>query len=132
MAEKLQMSGKLSRRHLLGGLALTSVLGQLRPCLADEINAGASAEHKLMPAIRHAKSSLEKAASMTGYECVFAKKEAVGNQMISQTMKMKVRHDPFSVYMFFLDPSKGREVIYVDGKNDNKLQVHETGLASLV
>jgi hypothetical protein len=132
MAEKLQMGGKLSRRHVLGGLALTGFLGLPRPVVSDESAGGAATEHKLMPAIRHAKSSLEKAASMTGYECIFSKKEAVGNQMISQTMKMKVRHEPFSVYMFFLDPSKGREVIYVDGKNDNKLQVHETGLASLV
>ena len=90
------------------------------------------AEHPLMPALRHAKSCLTKAQEMKGYECTFSKKEVVGNELISQTMKMKVRHEPFSVYMCFVEPAKGREVIYVEGKNDNKLQVHETGLAALI
>lgn len=91
-----------------------------------------NAEHPLMPALRHAKSCISKAQAMSGYECTFSKKEVVGSEMVSQTMKMKVRHQPFSVYMYFLEPSKGREVIFVDGKNDNKLQVHETGLAALI
>jgi hypothetical protein len=97
---------------------------------ADERASGA--EHPLMPALRHAKSCLVKAQEMKGYECTFSKKEVVGNELISQTMKMKVRHEPFSVYMYFMEPSEGREVIFVDGKNDNKLQVHETGLAALI
>jgi hypothetical protein len=37
---------------------------------------------------------------------------------------------PFSVYMYFLKPTdvKGREVIYVEGRNDNKLVAHEGGM----
>jgi hypothetical protein len=47
-------------------------------------------------------------------------------------MRMKVREEPFSVYMYFLEPHEGREAIFVDGRNSNKLLVHETGLASLI
>jgi hypothetical protein len=43
---------------------------------------------------------------------------------------VKVRHKPFSVYMYFISPSdvKGREVIYIDGQNDGKMWAHTTGL----
>ena len=125
------VSQKISRRGFsvmvcLAGASLA--VDQSLP--ADERASGA--EHPLMPALRHAKSCLGKAQEMKGYECSFSKKEVVGNELISQTMKMKVRHEPFSVYMYFMEPSKGREVIFVEGKNDNKLQVHETGLAALI
>jgi hypothetical protein len=124
-------SQKISRR---GFSAMLTVAGASfaanQNVSADEQSP--NAEHPLMPALRHAKTCLEKAQEMSGYECTFSKKEVVGNELISQTMKMKVRHDPFSVYMFFIEPSKGREVIFVEGKNDNKLQVHETGLVALI
>ena len=46
--------------------------------------------------------------------------------------KMKVRHEPFSVYMHFDEPHAGREVIFVEGRNNNNLLVHEAGFASLI
>lgn len=126
-----QIVQRISRR---GFSALVSLAGAsyaaCQPLSADE--RASNAEHPLTPALRHARSCLEKAKEMSGYECTFSKKEVVGNELITQTMKMKVRHEPFSVYMFFMEPSKGREVIFVEGKNDNKLQVHETGLAALI
>lgn len=125
------ISQKISRR---GFSAMVSMAGASiavnQTLFADE--GSANAEHPLMPALRHAKTCLGKAREMSGYECTFSKKEVVGSELISQSMKMKVRHEPFSVYMYFLEPSKGREVIFVEGKNDNKLQVHETGLAALI
>jgi hypothetical protein len=45
----------------------------------------------------------------------------------SQHIMMKVRHQPFSVYMYFLKPFQGREVLYVDGSNNNELTVLESG-----
>ncbi len=122
---------KVSRRDFSAILSVAGVSFIARQhSSADE--PASRAEHPLMPALRHAKSCLTKAQEMKGYECTFSKKEVVGNELISQTMKMKVRHEPFSVYMCFVEPAKGREVIYVEGKNDNKLQVHETGLAALI
>ena len=94
--------------------------------------AAATTEHPLISAVRHAKASIENVQKLSGYECTFTKKEVVGRQTISQTMKMKIRHEPFSVYMHFEEPHQGREVIYVDGKNNNNLLVHEAGFASLI
>lgn len=124
-------SQKLSRRGFSAIVSMAGTSLAINQSLSADERA-ANAEHPLTPALRHAKSCLGKAREMRGYECTFSKKEVVGNELISQTMKMKVRHEPFSVYMLFMEPSKGREVIFVEGKNDNKLQVHETGLASLI
>ena len=89
-------------------------------------------EHPLTPALGAAKQCLRLAKAMSGYECLFSKKEVVDDDMIAQTMKLKIRHNPFSVYMLFREPRAGREVIFVDGQNENKLLVHETGLAALI
>jgi len=37
-----------------------------------------------------------------------------------QTVFLKVRHDPFGVYMFFLKPHKGRECLYNEGPGGEK------------
>lgn len=128
---------RLSRRMFSATLAFSSLFaansGIAASLLSDDNQTAASGgEHPLAPALRHAQTCLEKVKAMPGYECTFSKKEVVGKELISQSMKMKVRHEPFSVYMYFLEPAKGREVIFVNGRNDNKLQVHETGLASLI
>ncbi len=91
-----------------------------------------TAEHPLTPAIGHAKAALEKSNAMSGYECKFVKREVVGKTLITQQIRLKVRHEPFSVYMRFEEPHEGREVIYVEGKNNNNLLAHETGLAGLI
>ena len=127
---------RISRRGFSALIALASVSvtsGRLTSGLvvADEKSA-VSSEHPLTPALQHAKACLEKATAMKGYECQFAKKEVVGSETISQTLKMKVRQEPFSVYMLFQDPHEGREVIFVDGKNNGNLLVHEAGFASLI
>lgn len=89
-------------------------------------------EHPLAPALSAARACLRRAKAMSGYECVFSKKEVVDDDMIAQTIKLKIRHEPFSVYMLFQEPRPGREVIFVEGQNENKLLVHETGLAALI
>jgi len=65
------------------------------------------------------------------YEVVFIKRELVGRKMSEAVMKVKFREDPLSVYMLFGKPFEGREVIYVEGQNNNELLVHETGLKGL-
>src|SRR5581483_8915455 len=43
---------------------------------------------------------------------------------------MKVRVQPFSVYIYCLGPvePKGQEVLYVEGRNNNQALAHTTGL----
>jgi len=63
------------------------------------------------------------------------KRERVGGVVGDyQAMFVKVRHQPFSVYMYFLNPAdiKGQEVIWVKGLNENKLQAHAVGIKNVV
>jgi hypothetical protein len=64
------------------------------------------------------------------YTAQFTKRELVnGELMDEQTMTMKLRHEPFSVYLKWRDFDAGREVMYVDGVNDGKMLVKSgTGL----
>lgn len=94
---------------------------------ADEKSA-TEQKHPLIPAIDYAQQCLEKVERLSGYEATFFKKEVVGRNLISHKMKLKIRHQPFSVYLLFQNPHEGREVIYVAGKNNGKLVAHEAGL----
>ena len=104
---------------------------------------GMVANHPLDKAIALATDGLASMrASISDYSAILVKRERV-NGVVSQPayMRVKVRcpreteagNSPFSVYMKFLKPRKsaGREVIWVDGKDDNKLCVHETGLIGM-
>lgn len=90
---------------------------------------------RLTPAIDMAASSRAKVQELAGYSCTFIKQEQISKKgpLMRTTMTLKFRREPFSVYLKYLDPHPGREVIYVDGQNKGKLQVHEpSGLASFV
>ena len=40
---------------------------------------------------------------------------------------VKVRHEPFSIYLKWLSGEVGREVLYVDGANDGEMFVRSGG-----
>lgn len=82
-------------------------------------------EHPLKPAIRLAQQSLDMLADVKDYQAAIARRELVGNELVVESMQMKFREEPFSVYLLFGGTNAGREVIYVDGRNDNKLMAHE-------
>jgi hypothetical protein len=52
--------------------------------------------------------------------------------MVSHKMLLKVRTEPFSVYLRYLAPYEGREVIYVEGQNKGQLLAHDVGVKALV
>jgi hypothetical protein len=71
------------------------------------------------------------------------KQERIGGTLMpAEYMNIKVRNrrerptgrQPFSIYMRFLRPNaiKGREVIYVEGRNENHLVAHESGILNLM
>jgi outer membrane lipoprotein-sorting protein len=87
-------------------------------------------EHSLDPAIRLAKKALSEMESIKDYSATMVKRERVDGKLLEHEYAyIKVRHEPFSVYMYFVGPKKikGREVLYVEGKNDGKLIAHESG-----
>jgi hypothetical protein len=89
--------------------------------------------HPLAPALKLARASRKSMDSVRDYHCLFIKREHLNGSIITQTMEMKFREEPFSVYLKFQDPNPGREILFVKGQNENKLLAHEgSGLKSLV
>jgi hypothetical protein len=63
------------------------------------------------------------------YTATMYKQERINGELLDgQTMQMKLRHEPLSVYMKWLTGDKGRQVIYVDGQNDGNLLVQLGGV----
>lgn len=89
-------------------------------------------QHPLKEVIEFAADSREALKDVKDYTAVFTKTELVGNRMVKQTMEMKFREKPFSVYFRFkAGQEAGREVIYVAGANNGNLLVHETGIKAI-
>ncbi|MGE5195247.1 MAG: DUF1571 domain-containing protein [Deltaproteobacteria bacterium] len=93
-----------------------------------------AAAHPLTPVLETARGSRDAIRKIPGYTCTFIKQEQFKKgPPLRQVMTLKFRREPFSVYLKYIEPHAGREVIYVDGRNKGKLQVHEpSGLASVV
>ena len=71
----------------------------------------------------------EKFARVPDYTCTMYKQERIDGELREgNTMSLKLRHQPFSVYMKWLDGDKGRQLIYVDGQNDGNLLVQLGGV----
>jgi hypothetical protein len=107
--------------------------------------AEAAPEHPLDPALQIAYEGLKQVReAMNDYTGVMVKRERIDGALTEQEfMSFKIRNrrvqdgkitTPFSIYLKFLKPTAvaGREVIYVEGKNDNYLVAHETGWKGLV
>ena len=89
--------------------------------------------HPLAPALKLARSSRKSMDAVRDYQCTFIKRELLNGAVLTQTMEMKLREEPFSVYLKYQDPNPGREILFVSGQNDNKLLAHEgSGLKAIV
>ena len=66
------------------------------------------------------------------YTATFLKQERVDGALQDlQTIQLKLRHKPFSVYMKWLEGGdEGRQVLFVQGQNDDHLQVRLGGIKS--
>jgi hypothetical protein len=86
-------------------------------------------EHQLAPTIRVLTEVLNNIdTNVRDYTCTFIKRESIDGELGEpQHIMMKVRNQPFSVYMVFLKPNQGREVLFVDGVNNNEMAVLEAG-----
>ncbi|MEX0939679.1 MAG: DUF1571 domain-containing protein [Pirellulales bacterium] len=88
-------------------------------------------EHPLAPALRMAQQGLTSIdEGIRDYSCTLVKRERIDGALSEPAyIFTKVRHEPFSVYMYFLGPQdvKGRECIYVADQNEGQLIAHEGG-----
>jgi hypothetical protein len=97
-----------------------------------------SVVHPLDRALELARSGLENMReNIFDYTAILVKRERVGDNLgeanyirvkVRNPRKIEGREVPFSIYMKFLKPREcaGREVIWVEGRNDNNLIAHET------
>jgi hypothetical protein len=86
-------------------------------------------EHPVTRAIRAIKSCQTRYESVRDYTCTFYKRERLGGELGPyHVLTMKARANPRSIYFKFEDPHKGREAIYVEGRNSGKILAHEVGL----
>lgn len=103
--------------------------------------AAVESTHPLDKALQAAREGLDyMKENVKDYTCTIVKRERIKEELGEyQYMSAKIRHRqekggqvevPFSVYLNFLKPKsvEGREVIWVEGRNDNHLIAHEAGL----
>lgn len=92
-------------------------------------------EHPLEPALRMAHAAIKNIqTNIQDYSAVMVKRERVNGKLTEQAfMYIKIRHKPFSVYIYFLGPRRlrGQEVIYVEGKNNGNLLGHGVGIRKI-
>jgi hypothetical protein len=62
------------------------------------------------------------------YSATLVKRERHKGEILEETLRVKIRHEPFSVYLCRLDANgrKTAEGIYVQGKYNNKIVGHTT------
>lgn len=79
-------------------------------------------EHPLMPALRVAQQGLvHMDQHIKDYQAILYKQERIDGELQPQEVAfIKLRHEPYSVYMYFLAPHKGRECLYNAGPNGTK------------
>jgi hypothetical protein len=81
----------------------------------------------------HIEPALKAISKYEGYTCTFHKREWAkpligGYRLTNETITLKVRHEPFSAYLYFSEPDnkRGTEALYVEGKNDGNVIAHST------
>lgn len=74
---------------------------------------------------RIAKRASEKYGAMDGFECRLTRREMVnGRPMPQEELQYKFRRDPYSIHIKWVGlEGQGRELVYVAGRYDNKVQI---------
>lgn len=88
-------------------------------------------EHPMNPVLASARDALVKISAYDDYSCVLVARERVDGELKPVArMPLKVRHEPFSIYVSYLEPAKakGQECIYIAGRNNGKMWAHTTGI----
>ncbi len=81
-------------------------------------------KHPLLPALQMAYDALERLRAIHDYTCILVKRERVDGQLSDyHYLEVKVRHEPFSVYVRFLAPDhlRGQEAVYIAGQHRGRI-----------
>jgi Protein of unknown function (DUF1571) len=100
------------------------------PPWPDERLEGHAAKELLLQTLKVVDCAIRKFPCCT---MTFRKQERINGKLLpEQTYFLKIRHDPFAIYMKCLRPVAGRELIYAVGHYDNQVIGHPPGLARLL
>ncbi len=98
-----------------------------------DLSARAPVEGPAARAIRMIRECRAKFDAVEDYTCTFYKRERINGVLSDMNvLAMKVRNRPYSVYFRFHQPNKGREAIYVEGRNDGYGLAHDVGFTRLL
>ncbi len=127
------------------GSATKSSSTEQVPLQSNLVEAVTGPHHELDPVLALARRALARFRSeVDDYTGVIVKRERIAGALGGETrMEMKIRTRrmegeklvrPIQVYLKMLDPwlARGREVIWVENRNEGKLVAHEGGLKNLV
>lgn len=91
-------------------------------------------ETALEKANKMIKQAQKAVSRLKDFTATFSKKEwKDGKQLDKEVTQMKWRKNPRSVYMKWIgETDKGQEILWIKGKNDNKLKAHQGGFLKFV
>ena len=86
---------------------------------------GRPAKAYLLDFMRRASDRIE---AVDGYTATMYRQERIGGTLgPEQVLRIKVSHRPFSVYLHFDSPNRGKEAIFRDGSFDDQIIAHDGG-----
>jgi hypothetical protein len=92
------------------------------PPWPTETTTGDRARAITLAYLTRAKQIIDKIPS---YSATLRRRESINGKFgPEQTLLLKARHNPFSIYLQFLAPKKGKEALYVEGERDGKVMAH--------
>ena len=123
------------------GITTIEPVGQIAPPTDEVVS-----KHPLDPLLDFARSALRNHLQKhQDYTAMLVKRERINGKLVPEskmTLKLKygsateteTSHRPVSVYLKSITPKSqaGREVIWVQGRNDNKITAHEAGLLGML
>jgi hypothetical protein len=137
MAAAVLLTAVASAQELGTGLVPNGDVAKGNIGAADAQAVAGGGAHPLQPALELAQKGLAQLrTTMKDYSCTVVKRERIDGKLKDhEYMFAKVRHEPFSVYLYFLAPDdvKGQEVIWVEGQNDGNMLAHAgSGVRAMV
>lgn len=115
---------------LLSLALLAAPVGSQTPAAPESPAAAAPAAHPLDPAIELMMRCRQRYAQIADYSATLVKQEALGDKPAApHYLQMKCRRQPFSIYFKWIQPEAGKEAIFVEGQNGDRIVTHGTGLA---
>ena len=72
-----------------------------------------------------ARRSVARMEQVQAYTATFRRQERVGGVLGPEIVSaLKIRNHPFAIYLKYLSPKAGKEVVYAEGHHDNKVIAH--------